>query len=122
MFELPQQHAHSKWRLWSIVSIVLFLCAFSGALVWYFLFYLSPPEHKDVVENITNPVIVETKKNEIKKEEVITLEFSSTTIIMVGDIMLDRDVYSNIKKNKNDFNELAFAWIINFPLFEKDRS
>lgn len=27
----------------------------------------------------------------------------------------------DLRKNKNDKNELAFAWIINFPLFEKEK-
>jgi len=28
----------------------------------------------------------------------------------------------DLRKNKNDPNELAFAWIINFPLFEKEKT
>lgn len=28
----------------------------------------------------------------------------------------------DLRKDKNDSNELAFAWIINFPIFEKDKT
>ncbi|EKE07043.1 MAG: hypothetical protein ACD_18C00207G0003 [uncultured bacterium] len=114
MFELADNQKNTKWKIWAIVSLALFLCTLSFAFVWYFLFYLSPSENKDFVENIEVPIVVETKKSEIKKEEkIVTPEFSSTTIIMVGDIMLDRDVYYYIKKNNSDFN-FPFAKINTF--------
>lgn len=113
MFELPHQQKHSKWRIWAMLSIVLFLFCLAGTLVWYFLFYLSPPEYKQEIVEIKTPVIVETPKHEIKKQEEILPEVSSTTIIMVGDIMLDRDVYYNIRKNNNDFS-FPFAKIETF--------
>jgi len=104
MFELSNQEKSSKWKIWAIVSIALFLCTLSFALLWYFLFYLSPPVEKNIVENVqaaTIPVVVEveTAKPEEKKEIV----YPSTSIMIVGDIMLDRDVFYRIKKNNNDF-------------------
>jgi len=104
MFELSNQEKSSKWKIWAIVSIALFLCTLSFALLWYFLFYLSPPVEKNIVENVqaaTIPVVaeVETMKLEEKKEIV----YPSTSIMIVGDIMLDRDVFYRIKKNNNDF-------------------
>ncbi|MDD2656821.1 MAG: CapA family protein [Patescibacteria group bacterium] len=114
MFELPDNQKHTKWKILAIVSIALFLCGLAGASIWYFLFYLSPVENKDFVENVEVPIVVETKKSEIKKEEkIVTPEFSSTTIIMVGDIMLDRDVFDFIKKNNSDF-DFPFAKIKTF--------
>ena len=113
MFELPDNQKNKKWKIFAIISIALFLVTFIFALLWYFLFYLSPPEPKNLVENIDVPVIAEVKNHEIKKEEVVIPEFSSTTIIMVGDIMLDRDVYYFIRKNNNEFN-FPFAKINTF--------
>ena len=104
MFELPNQPENTKWKIWAIVSVALFLCTLSFVLVWYFLFYLSLPTQKNIVENVqaaTIPVVaeVETMKLEEKKEIV----YPSTSIMIVGDIMLDRDVFYRIKKNNNDF-------------------
>ncbi|OIO18614.1 MAG: hypothetical protein AUJ23_03305 [Candidatus Magasanikbacteria bacterium CG1_02_32_51] len=116
MFELPNQ-LNNKWKILAIISFILFLCAIVFSLLWYFLFYLEPASSKITIVNANYLTTLEVPQVETKKIEEPNKEIkktiTTTSIMFVGDIMLDRAVFYIIKKNNNDFS-FPFAKITGF--------